>query len=157
MTDGLSKLDQQRAKASKRHVPPPRHAAPPKPEPAPDTTLDSVEPAAEASNQRTAKAPSASTKVPPRTAPRTQSAASAPPAGNALVKATLYLDSAADDLLSEINYIARKQRVDGSRSAVVRLAIERLMQSMSVAEVVDELRARGDGMTSGGLTGRRRV
>lgn len=73
-----------------------------------------------------------------------------------LVKASLYLDPGADEFLEAVRIAGRrtKPKTDASRSAVVRLALNRLEATLSPAEVVAELRHRAP-PTSG--IGRKRL
>ena len=67
---------------------------------------------------------------------------------------TVYLEQDDDDFLETITHTGRtsQPKTAISRSAVVRLALERLHAQMSPEQIVDELRPRGD--TPG--TGRKR-
>jgi hypothetical protein len=127
--DGLEALQAQRAKASARHAPPPRHVAPAKP------------PAA----------PMAGAHAP------VEVAASAPTAQSALIRASIYLDDASDEFLEDVRVAARRAtpKVDASRSAVVRLALLRLSDELSPAEVVEQLRRRSASAANG--PGRKRL
>jgi hypothetical protein len=117
--DGLEALQAQRARASARHAPPPRHTAP-------------------------AKRPSAPVvDAPPPTA-RAAAKAAEPEGAGALVRASIYLDVAADGFLEDVRTAGRRAspKVDASRSAVVRLALLRLADDLGPAGVVAELSRR---------------
>lgn len=125
-SNGLDMLNQQRANArSARTVPPPAHKAPPGnaavPEPGPRPAIAQTQP------------PS---RVP---APAPQ-----PKAGD-LIRSTIHVDAAADRFLEDVRSVGRQRspRVDASRSAIVRLAVERLAEQLAPDQVVDELATRG--------------
>ena len=65
--------------------------------------------------------------------------------------ATVYLEQDDDDFLETITHTGRtsQPKTAISRSAVVRLALERLHASMSPEQIVDELRPRGDASGTG--------
>ena len=137
MPDGLDSLAAMRTTktaTSRRTLPPPRHqprSTPVQmPEPvAPPPTTPHVE-------------------QPPPPPPQ----AAVPPAGTDLTKASIYLDEPTDAYLETVRAAARtaKPRVDATRSAVVRLALNRLAEQFTPAEVVAELqRSAGDGRARG--------
>src|SRR5450759_280008 len=69
-----------------------------------------------------------------------------PPVGlGDLYRSTIYFNEAEDSFLEDVRGAARrsKPKVDASRSAVVRLAVKRLLAELSAAQVVDELRRQG--------------
>jgi hypothetical protein len=105
---------------SRRTLPPPRHQ--PR-----STPVQMPEPAA---------APPATQHVEPPPPPP-----AAPPTGTDLTKASIYLDEPTDAYLETVRAAARtaKPRVDATRSAVVRLALNRLAEQFTPAEVVAEL------------------
>ncbi len=137
--DGLQALNAQRAKASARHTPPPRHGAPTTPPSPPATDRP--------------------TTVAPAAPPPAQSATdlSTPPEAEALVRASIYLDQTTDTYLEDVRTAGRRStpKVDASRSAVVRLALSRLAEQLTPAELVDELRSRADRAAGG--PGRKRL
>ena len=149
MTDGLSQLAQRGRRT--REIPPPRHPARaarsqlssvPKPANPPEPEPDKAEPQKDVIEKATLVAPEPVVGV-------------ATPAPKADLKVvTVYLEQDDDDFLETITHTGRISRPKTaiSRSAVVRLALERLRVQMSPAEIVDELRPRGD--TPG--TGRKR-
>ena len=130
--DGLEALQAQRAKASARHAPPPRHTAPAKPPASP--VVD---------------APSFSGRA----------AAQSAEAGavGALIRASIYLDVEADGFLEDVRTAGRRAtpKVDASRSAVVRLALLRLADELGPAEIVAELSRRS--ATAAVSPGRKRL
>lgn len=67
------------------------------------------------------------------------------PVVDELTRASIYLDAAGDNYLEQVRSAGRmsKPKIDASRSAVVRLALERLAADLSADEVVAELRRRG--------------
>lgn len=64
---------------------------------------------------------------------------------------TIYLDQDDDDFLSTITHAGRSSqpKTSISRSAVVRLALERLQSQLTSGDIVDELRGRGDQQQTG--------
>lgn len=152
LTDGLAALTQQRAKATAKRKPrdggarellPPRHPA--------KAVTTTGEPAGKSMVEPVGK-------MDPETIPDTTTPVSGAspagvgdPAGVAaspgavpLRRLTFYLDEAAHEWLEDIAFAGRraKPRVDASRSAVVRLALERLMGEVGVDAVVGELQGR---------------
>lgn len=126
MPDGLDSLAAMRTTktaTSRRTLPPPRHQ--PR-----STPVQMPEPVAP---------PPATPHVeqPPPPPPQ----AAVPPAGTDLTKASIYLDESTDAYLETVRAAARtaKPRVDATRSAVVRLALNRLAEQFTPAEVVAEL------------------
>lgn len=126
MPDGLDSLAAMRTTktaTSRRTLPPPRHQ--PR-----STPVQMPEPVAP---------PPATPHVeqPPPPPPQ----AAVPPAGTDLTKASIYLDEPTDAYLETVRAAARtaKPRVDATRSAVVRLALNRLAKQFTPAEVVSEL------------------
>lgn len=137
MADGLDSLTAMRNKTatSRRAVPPPRHpprqTPVPMPEPAPPPT------------------PSA---VPSPPAVAGGPAPMPAPGGSELAKASIYLDEHTDHYLETVRAAARttKPRVDATRSAVVRLALNRLADQLTPGEVVAELQRNAAGHTGPG-------
>ena len=80
---------------------------------------------------------------PPKAQPLAPASAAAnPPAsGTDLTKVSIYLDDTTDASLETVRAAARatKPRVDATRSAVVRLALTRLAEQLTPAEIVAEL------------------
>lgn len=124
MADGLDSLTAMRSKASRRAVPPPRHG--PRQTP---VEMPSQPP------ETTATAPA--TKSPPAGTPPSGT----PGSSTDLTKVSIYLDETADSYLETVRAAARstRPRVDATRSAVVRLALNRLAQQLDAAAVVAEL------------------
>lgn len=140
MADGLDSLTAMRNKTtSRRTLPPPRHqprqTPVPMPEPAPPS------PPADAPSRAKAIGPT------PMSA-----ATSAPATSTDLAKVSIYLDEPTDAYLETVRAAARttKPRVDATRSAVVRLALNRLADQLSPAEVVAELQRNAAGHTGPG-------
>jgi hypothetical protein len=167
MSDGLSQLAQRGRRT--REIPPPRNPARSEPvhlTPVPDETPEAETapvPAASRPPVRRPKAPAA----PPSPQPAGNEVKEPPakPAGGparqaatkpALKVVTIYLEQDDDDFLETITHTGRtsQPKTAISRSAVVRLALERLHTQMSPEQVVDELRPRGDQPGTG--TGRKR-
>lgn len=138
MTNGIERMRQEREKVSRlgsRRVPPPRHSRASSPSPELDPAPPVNDPAIPAQDSR---------------GPEEQSATAVPSAGPDVesgVKAyTLSLQLAADDWLTDVLFLARRQRLSVvTRSAVVRLAMERLMEQMDPSQVVAELGSRAEG------------
>lgn len=141
MADGLESLTAMRTKTtSRRSLPPPRHqprqtpvAMPPSAterlaDPPPAIPAAPTGPASERPRQ-----PAPVTVAPAR--PQT------PPPNTDLAKVSIYLDEHADAYLETVRTTARsaKPRVDATRSAVVRLALNRLAEQLRPADVVAEL------------------
>jgi hypothetical protein len=72
--------------------------------------------------------------------------------GTELAKVSIYLDEPTDAYLETVRAAARttKSRVDATRSAVVRLALNRLAEQLSPAEVIAELQRNAAGHTGPG-------
>lgn len=124
MADGLDSLTAMRTKAtSRRTLPPPRHQ--------PRQTPVVMPPSPEQTSDEIVAAPPA---TPP--APRRQV-----DAGTDLNKVSIYLDENTDAYLETVRNAGRttKPRTDATRSAVVRLALNRLSAQLTPAEVVAEL------------------
>lgn len=126
--NGLASLTAQRDRA-RRSMPPPRHPAsalPPSPSPG-----DGGGPTHEAAAQ-----PSVLTRVAADGTPAAAPASRAPGIG-APVKVTLYVDRDSDEFMeaARVEGLVARPKVDISRSAVVRLALRRLMGEMTPAEV----------------------
>lgn len=164
MTDGLALLTQQREQR-KRSIPPPRHPARPAvrslpdhaPEMAPEPALDP--------RASDAVADSPSNSEPAPAAQPTHGVGVGVEVGvgvgdedlTELYRSTIYFGQAEDRFLEDVRTIARrlKPRVDATRSAVVRLAVRRMLADLTPGEVVDELRAQAPQNT--GAPGRRRL
>ena len=142
-TDGLAALTAQRAKASSRSMPPPRHA-PKAAKPAEltgdsaSTTTPPASPTAEPQTEPQHVSPVASLPVaPPPPGPQTV-------VGDQLVRASIYLDASMDDFLEQVRVAGRRARpkIDASRSAVTRLALDRLSRQLGADEILSELVSR---------------
>ncbi len=136
--DGLASLTAQRERA-RRSMPTPRH---PLSASQPVTTAPIV-----------ATKSSVATPVTAHEQPRPSfNSTSATPDLGTPVKVTLYVDRQADEFMenSRIEGLTARPKVDISRSAVVRLALRRLMDEMSPTEVKtlltrQEVRSTGPG------------
>lgn len=131
VSDGLGMLDQQRARRA-RQIPasknPPRSKSVSMPATA--ITQPAEQPVAE-----------------PKPIKRSENKLAAKPvAAEPTVKMSIYLEPADDLYLEEITHAGKtsRPRVAISRSAIVRLALERLGGTMTVDEIVRELRGRGE-------------
>jgi hypothetical protein len=120
MADGLDSLTAMRSKSttSRRAIPPPRH-----------------QPRRTPVDMPAAPSPAAVSE-PPKAQPATP-----PASGTDLTKVSIYLDDTTDASLEAVRAAARatKPRVDATRSAVVRLALTRLAEQLTPAEIVAEL------------------
>lgn len=142
MADGLDSLTAMRNKtASRRALPPPRHQPRQTPVEMP-APAPPVQPAGQASSPS-----AASPQTPPNVLPPSRSAG-----GTDLTKVSIYLDEVTDTYLETVRSGARtaKPRVDATRSAVVRLALNRLAEQLDPAEVVAELQRNAAGHTGPG-------
>ncbi|CPU62833.1 Uncharacterised protein [Mycobacteroides abscessus] len=119
MADGLDSLTAMRSKSttSRRTIPPPRH-----------------QPRRTPVDMPAAPSPAAVSEPPQAQPP-------APASGTDLTKVSIYLDDTTDASLEAVRAAARatKPRVDATRSAVVRLALTRLAEQLTPAEIVAEL------------------
>lgn len=137
MSDGLAQLAQRGRRT--RDIPPPRNPARTSPvtlAPVPDQPLTTPDSAAtEPVTPEPAAVAAPANAEPAKAAERP-----------ALKVVTIYLEQDDDDLLETITHIGRTSRpkVAISRSAVVRLALERLREQLAAGEIVDELSSRGD-------------
>lgn len=139
MADGLDSLTAMRNKTttSRRAVPPPRH--PPRQTPVPMPEPTPIPPAAPAP-EAVAAGPAPIAASQPSTG------------GSELAKVSIYLDEHTDTYLETVRAAARttKPRVDATRSAVVRLALNRLADQLSPDQVVAELQRNAAGHTGPG-------
>lgn len=142
--DGLSELMTRRATASRK--PPVRRTIPPSQHPTrlePYKTVEQVD------------APPAPLQTTPSTPepPTVQGSVPEPPAAPAGTTAdelrpqeriTVYVDQAHDEFMDDVRFAAarRRPRVDVSRSAVVRYALDRLMQQMTPEQLYDAIAAK---------------
>lgn len=140
--DGLASMTQARTSRQRRTMPPPRHPAAINP-----TTPQS----ADSSSPQTS--PTAESARPSTTTLSAQVVASTAPEPDKARPATIYLDKAPREYLDEIRISSMRAKVDVSMSAVVRLALDRLADSMSAEQVVDYLKSRPTDPTR---TGRKR-
>ena len=127
MADGLDSLTAMRSKSttSRRTIPPPRH-----------------QPRRTPVDMPAAPSPAAVSEPPKEQPPAAPVSAATPPAsGTDLTKVSIYLDDTTDASLEAVRAAARatKPRVDATRSAVVRLALTRLAEQLTPAEIVAEL------------------
>lgn len=152
MSDGLDRLESKNAKAREhalaRQIPPSRHqprrtVVSVAPEPAPEVAAEGA--------PQTATAPPAPTTE--ATAARSPHRAPNQPVVADLVARRSVFLAPADDAFLELVYEAGrfdpKGRFDASKSAVVRLALDRLAKDLAPADVVEELRRRAPKPTSG--------
>ena len=140
MPDGLGMLDEKRQRRA-RSIPAPRN-------PARTTPVQVVELAPEVP----APAEPADVTTAPEKAPaRPKAARSArpqvkPEVQQPTIKMSIYLEASDDVYLENIAHAGKTgtPKVAISRSAIVRLALERLSNTMTTDEIVNELRGRGD-------------
>lgn len=146
-SDGLSALEGKRAEAvgrRRRQAPPPRHprAATDEPEAVvdlrEDASGDDQLPVPEAAgNPETGPAPAA-TVGRPRARPTPKGGGTAETEG-ALRPAQFYVGAQVDDYLRQVRSQAVVRRLDVTASAVVRLAMERLMAELTPEQVTERL------------------
>lgn len=124
--NGLASLNAQRERA-RRSMPATRHPVTGKKITAPGSTTTANRPL----TGEPAPSPAAAGKTKPRR-PGLQS-----PENGATFKVTLYVDRATDEFMeaARVEGLTSRPKVDVSRSAVVRLALRRLMDDMSPGEV----------------------
>jgi len=151
VTDGIAAMKDKAAQ--RRHIPPTRNPvsvessseAPgasgsvvvDEQEPLTDKTVPAAtEPAAPSPPQHAGQRPLRVTRVPKDIPPVER---------GDLYRSTIYFNEAEDAFLEDVRGAARrsKPKVDATRSAVVRLAVKRLLAELSAAQVVDELRRQG--------------
>jgi hypothetical protein len=158
--DGLSILQGRREQQSNRGAPPPRHPrrvsvatsdtdSAAEPSPVIDLTSDQAEDDSEAQpvlEPQRADEPS-KPKISPRSDPARRRSSVRKPipertpasATTGLRAAQFYVDDRCDDYLRDIRVEALVRKLDVSGSAVVRLALHRLMEELSPAQVADRL------------------
>jgi len=152
--NGLASMIQARERRARRTMPPPRHPASANPSPAELAPLPHSEAVPAAADTAFPTPKEEPRQRPPLDKPITadQPAASArrpmaaPAAGEArgpARPATLYLEEAHVDFLEEARMagLICRPRLDISKSAVVRLALMRLQQQMTVGEIREYLAA----------------
>ena len=141
--NGLASLSAQRERA-RRSMPTPRH---------PVSVEDHAPEDAAAADPPAPAEPVAS---PPVAEPKQRRPAAAPTELGATFKVTLYVDRDTDEFMeaARVEGLTSRPKVDVSRSAVVRLALRRLMDEMSPAEV--KARLASQAVRSGGPGRKRR-
>lgn len=144
MANGLDSLTAMRE--SKRRVPPPRHQ--------PRQTPVDMSAATPASAPATAPAspPVDAAATAPAAPKSSQPAVTTAAATTDLTKVSIYLDDPTDTYLETVRGAARtaRPRVDATRSAVVRLALNRLAEQLDPAAVVAELQRKAAGHSGPG-------
>ncbi len=163
MSEGLAQLASRGRRT--RDIPPPRNPARSEPVPLPATSETGAQPGvAPPPNQATGEptqrptnrerlntssaAPEPELKQAPVSPPTTTEAEKVKVA---LKVVTVYLEQNDDDFLEAITHTGRttQPKTAISRSAVVRLALERLHAQLSPDEIVTELRPRGSQQSTG--------
>lgn len=153
--NGLASMIQARERRVRRTMPPPRHpvpagsAEPAQPEPDRSAEQDPVEPNPVSDIPRTVATDAAMRKAAMKTERPMRSATQPKPepakfAGEEAPRpATLYLDNNLLEFLEQarIAGLVGRPRLDISKSAVVRLALRRLQQEMTIQEIRDHLGA----------------
>lgn len=147
---GIAQL-QARRQQSGRTVLPPKHS--------PRTSVvplapSSTQPEVDLREERSPELPQVKPAVswaPPPVQPETVFEP-APAAIEALVRATIHFGGSQDRFLNTVAHAGRMNRpkVDASRSAVTRLAIERLEQEMTAEQIISELASRASATTRPG-------
>lgn len=162
MPDGLDALENRRPSTNRR-IPPSRHKprttpvpvkaaeevaadTPPAAEAKPAKARESAGPAAPAETPGTPSPSKTNSKAvtPPKKAssPSAKDASEAPVVER-LAKHTIHLGSVEDEFLEDVFIAGRRSkagRVDANRSAVVRLALRRLADEQTPAQIVDTIR-----------------
>jgi len=164
MSDGLAQLASRGRRT--RDIPPPRNPARSEPVPLPTAPETEAEPGvapppsqvteepaqAPASHPERLTTSSAGQKPDPKRAPvSSPTTTEAEKVKVALKVVTVYLEQDDDDFLEAITHTGRttQPKTAISRSAVVRLALERLHAQLSPDEIVTELRPRGSQQSTG--------
>jgi hypothetical protein len=140
--DGLGALAAQREKRQRRTMPPPRNPGASQAASAnPASAVEAIPAAPETGSQ-----PASATVGP---TPRANDAAT--------FKVTLYLDQEMDEFMerARVEGLTARPKVDVSRSAVARLALERLMADMTPREIKTLIGGRA-ARSAAGKTGRPR-
>ena len=160
--NGLASMTQARERRVRRTMPPPRHpvpagnAEPVQPEPDQPPVQDSAEqhPAADIPRAGATHAVK-KTERSVRVAVQPKAEAAKPPGEDAPRPATLYLDNNLLEFLEQarIAGLIGRPRLDISKSAVVRLALRRLQQDMTIQDIREYLAAQPTDPTK---TGRKR-
>ena len=142
MTDGLSMLDEKR-KSRSRTIPSPRN----RPRATPVQVTDLTAPAAPAEEPAPGVEPEPTPADPAPQPPAAEKPAAAEQAvAEPTIKMSIYLEASDDLYLEEITHAGKtsRPRIAISRSAIVRLALERLAATMTADEIVDQLRKTGE-------------
>lgn len=144
---GIAQL-QARRQQSGRAVPPPKHS--------PRASLVALarptEPEVDLRGTSPVKAPQGPPAVPAAPKSEPSSGRASGVATEALVRATIHFGAGQDRFLNTVAHAGRMNtpKVDASRSAVTRLAIERLEQQMPTEQIVAELASRASATTRPG-------
>lgn len=145
MPDGLSMLDEKR-KSRSRSIPSPRNP----PRATPVQVADLAPAAAPTQTEAPVAKPqpvTAQVAAPKPVAEAKEKVATQEPAvQEPTIKMSIYLEASDDLYLEEITHAGKtsRPRIAISRSAIVRLALERLAATMTADEIVDQLRKTGD-------------
>lgn len=148
--NGLASMTQARERRARRTMPPPRHPASANPLPAdglaPSLVSDAQPTGGDTAVQPTnepGRRPSITADKPVLPVEQPKAAPAAGESRGPARPATLYLEEAHVDFLEEARMagMTRRPRLDISKSAVVRLALMRLQQEMTVGEIRDYLAA----------------
>ena len=165
--NGLASMTQARERRARRVMPPPRHpvpagnAEPTEPDP-PQSDVAAIAVPVQSENQPPSNEIAAITRSDPKpkklAGPRTQSKpvmVEAVGEESTPRPATLYLDGNLLDFLEEarIAGLVSRPKLDISKSAVVRLALRRLQEDMTIEEIRELLRSQPTDPTK---TGRKR-
>lgn len=144
MSSGLDQLDAQRDKARSRQLPPPMHKPRAAQVDVPITPTAETEPPSAAPKSAPAQPVSAPTPI-KKPAPQED-------AIEDLAKYSIYIDTTADEYLEATRVAGRKLRpkITATRSAVVRLALAKLAEQMTPADVANEIARRAPERTANG-------
>jgi hypothetical protein len=134
MTDGLGMLDEKRSRRA-RSIPSSKH--PPRSKP---VSIVELQPHQDPDPEPSVEAAVAPPQEAPARKPKAPQVVQEP-----TVKMSIYLEPSDDLYLEEIAYAGKtsRPRVAISRSAIVRLALEQLANTMTTEQIVAELRGRG--------------
>jgi len=138
-TDGLADLDDRRNSRRRRQPPTPRHPRPA--EPASDDKEGSPAPASPTALVEDDQ-PGAAPPHPESSPPASNAVAHpqvAPAVATPLRAAQFYVDGESDEYLRKVRAEALARRLDVTASAVVRLALHRLMSELTPQQVADQL------------------
>ena len=160
MTNGLDDLDRQRARqrsARARSIPPSRHPAADQPATADRHETKVVPPVPIRADPGLSPVARPKPVPVPDAVPNPPATTPPPTGGGELIRTTLHLSPAEDEFLEAVRAAGRgrRPRVDTSRSAVARYAINQLAAQMTAEQIVTALEQSAQPTTSTGGRPRR--